>query len=109
MLVAKNELDEAEKLLKDISEPAFDAQYAAIRGDIHIKRGNIEQARSLYELALASTSFSGKQREYVQMKLDELGAGDIKTDDIKVEAEKVPETITETVKTSEAEKTGESN
>lgn len=73
MLVTKNELDEAEKLLKDVSEPAFDAQYAAIRGDIHNKRGNVEQARSSYQLALASTSFSGKQREYVQMKLDDLG------------------------------------
>lgn len=99
MLVSKNELDEAEKLLKDVSEPAFDAQYAAIRGDIHIKRGNIEQARSAYELALTSTSFSGKQREHVQMKLDDLGAADIKAGDIKAEAEKATET----------EKAGESN
>ena len=73
ILVTKNELDEAEKLLKDVSEPAFDAQYAVIRGDIHNKRGNLEQARSSYQLALAATSFSGKQREYVQMKLDDLG------------------------------------
>jgi len=74
MLIAKNNLDEAEKLLKDISEPAFDAQYATLRGDLHKIRGNIEQARSSYELALASTTFSGKQREFVQMKLDDLGA-----------------------------------
>ena len=99
MLVSKDQLDEAEKLLKDVSEPAFEAQYAALRGDIHIKRGNIEQARSSYKLALASTSLSGKQREYVQMKLDDLGADDINSSDIKAEAEKVTET----------EKTGESN
>ncbi len=74
MLVAKNALDEAEKLLKDISEPAFDAKYAVIKGDIYRMRGDIEKARSAYELALASTSFGGKQRELVQMKLDDLGA-----------------------------------
>lgn len=75
LLVAEDKLDEAEALLKDISEPAFDAQYQAVRGDIYRKQGNAEKARTAYQLALASSSFSGKQREYVQMKLDDLGAG----------------------------------
>ena len=73
LYVAENKLDEAEVLLKDINEPAFDAQYQAILGDVHNKRGNTEKARTAYQLALTSTSFSGKQREYVQMKLDDLG------------------------------------
>ena len=94
LLVSIDALDDAEKLLKDINEPAFDAQYAAIRGDIHIKRGNIEQARSAYELALAASSFSGKQREFVQMKLDDLGGSVTKTE--------ISET-TATVGTEEAE------
>ena len=74
-------------------------QHIALSHGLVIKRGNIEQARSSYKLALASTSLSGKQREYVQMKLDDLGADDINSSDIKAEAEKVTET----------EKTGESN
>ena len=73
MLISQNKLDEAQKLLKDVSEPAFDARYAVLRGDIYKMRGDLEQARSSYVLALASTTFSGKQREYVQMKLDDLG------------------------------------
>ncbi|MGD8925657.1 MAG: tetratricopeptide repeat protein [Thioalkalispiraceae bacterium] len=77
LLVAENKLDEAEKLLKDVKEPAFDAQYAAIRGDIQNKRGNIEQARADYEIALASDTFTGKQREYIQMKLDNLGVAEL--------------------------------
>jgi predicted negative regulator of RcsB-dependent stress response len=77
LLVAENKLDEAEKFLKDVKQPAFDAQYAVIRGDIQSKRGNIEQARAEYEIALATDSFSGKQREYIQMKLDNLGVAEV--------------------------------
>jgi len=73
ILVAENKLDEAEKYLKDVKEPAFDAEYAVIRGDIYSKRGNVEQARTSYQSALDSNSFSGKQRDYIQMKMDNLG------------------------------------
>jgi predicted negative regulator of RcsB-dependent stress response len=74
LLVSQDKLDEAEKLLTGVKEPAFDAQYSSIRGDIYSKQGKIDEARSAYQLALGSESFSGKQREYVQMKLNELGA-----------------------------------
>ena len=74
LLVAENKLDEADEYLKDVKEPAFDAEYAVIRGDIYSKRGNIEQARASYQTALDSNSFSGKQRDYIQMKMDNLGA-----------------------------------
>lgn len=74
LLVSEDKLDEAENLLKDIKEPAFDAQYSAIRGDLYSKQGKVDEARSAYQLALDSSAFTGKQREYVQMKLNDLGA-----------------------------------
>lgn len=73
LYVAEDKLDEAEALLKGVTEPAFDAQYQAVRGDLYNKRGNTDKARAAYQLALTSSSFSGKQREFVQMKLDDLG------------------------------------
>ena len=75
VLVAEDKLGQAESVLRDINEPSFDAQYQAVRGDLYNKQGNLEKARAAYQLALAATSFSGKQREYVQMKLDDLGDG----------------------------------
>ncbi|MGD8784417.1 MAG: tetratricopeptide repeat protein [Thioalkalispiraceae bacterium] len=77
LLIAENKLDEVEQLLKDVKEPAFDAQYSAIRGDLYSKRGNIEQARKSYQSALDSTFFSGKQREFIQMKLNNLGVAEL--------------------------------
>ncbi len=73
LLVSQGKHDEAFSLIDKVKEPAFDAQYAEIKGDIYIKRGEQALARSAYQLALASTELSGKQREFVQMKLDDLG------------------------------------
>ena len=73
LLVAENKLPEAENLLQNVSEPPFDAQYAAIRGDIFYRQGNADKARTSYQLALDSASLKGKQREYVEMKLNDLG------------------------------------
>ncbi|VAW92507.1 hypothetical protein MNBD_GAMMA21-543 [hydrothermal vent metagenome] len=74
LLVAQDKLDEAFSLIEKIKEPAFDVQYAEIKGDIYTKRGEQALARTSYLLALASSELNGKQREFVQMKLDDLGA-----------------------------------
>ena len=74
LLVAQGKLDEAFSLIEKIKEPAFDAQYAEIKGDIYTKKGEQALARTSYLLALASSELSGTQREFVQMKLDDLGA-----------------------------------
>jgi len=73
LLVSLDKLDEAFSLVDKVKEPAFDAQYAEIKGDIYSKRGEQALARSSYQLALASSDLNGKQREFVQMKLDDLG------------------------------------
>ncbi len=78
LLVSLDKYDEAFSLVDKINEPAFDAQYSEIKGDIYNKRGEQMLARSSYQLALASSKLNGKQREFVQMKLDDLG--DTKTE-----------------------------
>jgi len=83
LLVAQDKHDEALSLIDQIKEPAFDAQYAEIKGDIYSKRGNQELARASYQLALASNDLNGKQREFVKMKLDELGESETKMNVVK--------------------------
>lgn len=76
VLIVQNKHAEALKLIKDVKEPAFDARYAELRGDIYAAQKNTAQARSAYQSALASNDLTGKQREFVEMKLNELGAVD---------------------------------
>jgi len=77
LYVADNQLTEALALIDQAKDPAFDGYYSSIKGDVYSKQGQLEKARTEYKNALASTSFSGKQREYVQMKLDDLGLGSV--------------------------------
>lgn len=72
VLTAEGKLDEALKLLDQVKDATFDPRFALIRGDILRKQGKPEQAREAYQLALTDSSLSGKQREFVQMKLDDL-------------------------------------
>jgi len=66
--------DEALKLLNMPHAPAFEAQYAALRGDVLVAKNQTADARAAYKLALEK---SGKQdaafRESVRMRLDALG------------------------------------
>jgi predicted negative regulator of RcsB-dependent stress response len=72
VLNAEGKLDEALALLNKAKDPTFDSRFALIRGDILSKQGKSEQAREAYQLALTGSSLSGKEREFVQMKLDDL-------------------------------------
>jgi predicted negative regulator of RcsB-dependent stress response len=74
VLIVQNKYAEALQLIKDVKEPAFDARYAELRGDIYAAQDKKAQARSEYETALASNDITGKQREFVAMKLNDLGA-----------------------------------
>ena len=66
--------DEALKLLNAAHSPAFEAQYAALRGDVLVAKNQTADARAAYKLALEK---AGKQdgafRETVRMRLDALG------------------------------------
>lgn len=74
VLLDERSHDEALKLLNAAHAPAFEAQYAALRGDVLVAKNQVADARAAYKLALEK---AGKQdgafRETVRMRLDALG------------------------------------
>jgi predicted negative regulator of RcsB-dependent stress response len=74
VLLDEKAYDEALKLLNAPHATAFEAQYAATRGDVLLAKNQTADARAAYKLALEKT---GKQdaafRESVRMRLDALG------------------------------------
>ena len=73
ILVAQKKPDEALTLVNGLKPSAFDAEYAEIKGDIYRQKGDVTGARKAYEAALDSNLFSGKRREFVKMKMSDLG------------------------------------
>ena len=74
VLLDEKALDEALKVLDAAHGAAFDAQYAAARGDVLFARNQRAEAKAAYQLALEkadpkSTAF----RDAVNMRLDALG------------------------------------
>ena len=65
----------AAELLENVDEGGFAALYAALRGDIHVARDDVEAAREAYRRALAIDAPGTIDRNVVQMKLDALGSG----------------------------------
>ena len=66
--------DEALKLLEAKHAPAYDAQYAALRGDVLVAKKQPAEARAAYQLALEKAGRDqGAFRESVRMRLDALG------------------------------------
>lgn len=49
--------------------PAFDE----LRGDIEVRRGNVDEARAAYERALTGTREAGEDISVLELKLDNLG------------------------------------
>ena len=74
VLLDEKGYDEALKLLNTQHAPAFEAQYAAMRGDVLVAKNQAADARAAYKLALEKV---GKQdaafRDSVRMRLDALG------------------------------------
>jgi predicted negative regulator of RcsB-dependent stress response len=68
--IAENELDAAESMLNgNPPTPAFEAEYAVLRGDIARARGDVEAARTAYEAAIAGGVGNA---DLVQLKLENL-------------------------------------
>jgi len=66
--------DEALAVL-DVDEPGqFAARIAEIRGDVHAAQGQVDAARTAYIEALTSAGSDALDRNYVQMKLNDLRA-----------------------------------
>ncbi len=74
VLLDEKAYDEALKLLNTPHAPSFEAQYAAMRGDVLVAKNQAADARAAYKLALEKV---GKQdtafRDSVRMRLDALG------------------------------------
>lgn len=66
--------DEALKLLNTQHAAAFEAQYAAMRGDVLVAKNQVADARAAYKLAMDKASQQDAAfRESVRMRLDALG------------------------------------
>lgn len=72
VLFAEKKLDQALAVLNEVKDQTFDPRFALVRGDILHKQGKIEQAREAYQLGLTDQTLTGKEREFVEMKLDNL-------------------------------------
>ena len=74
VLLDEKAYDEALKLLNMAHAPSFEAQYAAMRGDVLVAKQQKEDARAAYKLALEKADKQdGAFRETVRMRLDALG------------------------------------
>jgi predicted negative regulator of RcsB-dependent stress response len=73
VMVAEGDLDGAETLLDNATpDAAFAPLYADLRGDIHLARGNIGDARKEYAQALELMSPAAPGRQLVQLKHDNI-------------------------------------
>jgi predicted negative regulator of RcsB-dependent stress response len=73
VLHAEGKFDEALQLLNIANVENFAAAYDELKGDIFVAKGDVEQARTHYDLALQSLEPTSRMRRYIEMKLDDLG------------------------------------
>lgn len=76
--LAEGNYDDALAQLKQVTDEPYQITVEELKGDIHVARGDIESARTAYSMALAQmdvaeANVSPRQRNFVQMKLDDLG------------------------------------
>jgi predicted negative regulator of RcsB-dependent stress response len=74
ILLDEKAYDEALQLLDAKHAPAYDSQYAALRGDVLVAKNQPAEARAAYQLALEKAAKDqGAFRESVRMRLEALG------------------------------------
>jgi len=74
-MLSQGDIDGAQELLDGArSEAGFEAQFAEIRGDIHFARGEQELAIKSYQDSLDKLEEGVGNREFLNMKLEALGA-----------------------------------
>ncbi|MFM9885498.1 MAG: YfgM family protein [Burkholderiales bacterium] len=74
VMVDDDAIDEAVKLLDNPPGGEFAAQFAALRGDILLVKGQKAEARAAYQTAIDKTDAKNSaQKERLQSKLDALG------------------------------------
>ena len=74
VLVDEKAYDEALKLVDAPHAPAYDAQYAALKGDVLVAKNQLAEARAAYQAALEKAERRDSPfRESVRMRLEALG------------------------------------
>lgn len=73
LFLSQKKMAEAKSLIEGIDVGQFKGAYAELQGDIAIAQGQTDAARVAYTEALKSEDLSPKHREWVQIKLDNLG------------------------------------
>jgi predicted negative regulator of RcsB-dependent stress response len=74
VLIEEKAYDEALRRLDEPHAPAYDAQYAALKGDALVAKNDAAQARAAYKLALEKADSGNTAfRESVRMRLEALG------------------------------------
>ena len=74
VLLDEKAYDEALKALDAKHGDAFDAQFAALKGDVLVAKGQTADAKAAYKLAIEKAGAKGAGlKESVQMRLDALG------------------------------------
>lgn len=74
VLLAQGKLNEALTHATFPQQGEFTSQYSIVQGDIYVKKGEVGSARTAYSTALNDKSMGSQLRNFVQMKLDDLGA-----------------------------------
>ncbi|NOR18712.1 MAG: tetratricopeptide repeat protein [Xanthomonadales bacterium] len=73
--LSQGDTDTAQKLLQGVSsEQGFEAQFAELRGDIYLAKGETEQAIQSYQKSLSQLEEGVGNRVYLIIKLEALGA-----------------------------------
>ena len=73
ILLAENKTSEALSLLNVTDTGMYTSAYEHLKGDIYVKEGKLESARTAYSRALMELSPASPDRNILQMKLDDLG------------------------------------
>jgi predicted negative regulator of RcsB-dependent stress response len=74
LMLNDKQYDDALKMLDAKHGEPFAGLYADLRGDAHSAAGRIAEARAAYQEALAKLDAKSQYRNYVQVKLESLGA-----------------------------------
>lgn len=72
ILIAQNNIQEAEKLLKIEDTGSFDSYYAELLGDLYRHQGNNSKAQKYYEQAMQDPELDAEILTWIEMKNDAL-------------------------------------
>lgn len=76
LMLEEGQAQQALDLVKSVDVAGFSSAYDELKGDIYAALGNVAEARSAYEKAIASMD-SALDQSVIKMKLDDLGETEV--------------------------------